>query len=128
LVALRLRRPDLDRPFRVPGGIRTAWIVSAVATGWSLLAAVCLLWPGFGTADPDAALPAGFQGQRATFELLVLCPIVALLVVCAGFYLLGRPSGRHPARGDVSSARHPAEDEDTAPSPLPVPDGRGRLG
>ena len=101
-VALRLRRPDLDRPFRVPGGIRTAWIVSAVATGWSLLAAVCLLWPGFGTAHPDAALPAGFEGQRTTFELLVLCPIAALLVVCAGFYLLGKPNGRHQAQDEVA--------------------------
>ena len=63
--------PELERPFRVPGGLGVAWLISVVATGWSLLAAVCLLWPGFGTADPDAALPAGFEGQRLQFELLV---------------------------------------------------------
>ena len=49
-VALRLREPNLDRPFRVPGGVRMAWLVTGLATGWSLLAAVCLLWPGLGTA------------------------------------------------------------------------------
>ena len=49
-VALRLREPSLKRTFRVPGGVRIAWLVTGLATGWSLLAAVCLLWPGLGTA------------------------------------------------------------------------------
>jgi amino acid transporter len=108
-VALRVRRPELERPFRVPGGIRTAWLVSAVATGWSQLAAACLLWPGFGSSNPDAALPAGFEGQRVTFELLVLCPIAVLLPVCVGFYLLGRPSAR---RQDDIHAGVPLEHAD----------------
>src|SRR3954454_13720585 len=82
-VVLRIRYPDLDRPFRVPGGIGVAWLVSIVATAWALLASICLLWPGFGTSDPDASLPAGFEGQRATFELLVLIPIAAMLPICA---------------------------------------------
>ena len=47
-------RPELERPFRVAGGLGGAWLISIVATGWSLLVAVCLLWPGFGTADPNA--------------------------------------------------------------------------
>jgi len=99
-VALRLRYPHLDRPFRVPGGIGVAWMVSIAATAWALLATVCLLWPGFGTSDPDAALPAGFEGQRATFELLVLCPIAAMLPICACLYALGRPR----TRGQVVSS------------------------
>jgi len=95
-VALRIKRPDLDRPFRVPGGNGVAWLVSIVSTGWALLATVCLLWPGFGTSDPDASLPAGFEGQRATFELLVLIPVVAMLPVCAGLYALGGAPKRRP--------------------------------
>jgi amino acid transporter len=94
-VALRIRQPDLERPFRVPGGTGVAWLVSITATAWALLAAVCLLWPGFGTSDPDASLPAGFEGDRATFELLVLCPVAAMLPLCAGLYALGRASARH---------------------------------
>lgn len=89
-VALRLREPALERPFRVAGGLPVAWLITIVATGWSLLAAVSLLWPGFGTADPDAALPAGFAGDRATFELLVLVPIGALLLVHTVFYVVDR--------------------------------------
>jgi hypothetical protein len=129
-VVLRLRRPDLERPFRVPGGIRTAWLVSVVATGWSLLAVVCLLWPGFGTPDPDAALPAGFEGQRATFEMLVLSPIAALLPACAGFYLLGRPSSRRQASSPAVPTSAPVPVELAAASePLvseaPVRSGSG---
>ncbi len=88
-LALRLRRPDLERPFRVPGGQAVAWLVTVSATAWSALAAVCLLWPGFGLADPDSALPAGFAGDRSTFELLVLAPIAGLAVLAVVLYLLG---------------------------------------
>ena len=89
-VALRIRRPDLPRPFRVPGGLATAWVISIVSTAWALLATICLLWPGFASSNPDASLPAGFEGQRATFELLVLCPVALVLPICAGLYVLGR--------------------------------------
>jgi glutamate:GABA antiporter len=89
-VALRLRHPALLRPFRVPGGMWAAWLVSIMSTAWAMLATVCLLWPGFGTADPDASLPDGFEGDRATFELLVLTPIALMLPLCASLYALGR--------------------------------------
>ena len=65
---LRRRRPGLPRPFLVPGGRAGAAVVTIAATGWSALAAACLLWPGLGTAHPDAHLPAGFAGQRGLFE------------------------------------------------------------
>jgi amino acid transporter len=93
-VALRVREPGLKRPFRVPGGARTAWLVAGLATGWSLMAAICLLWPGLGTADPDAALPAGFVSQRGQFELLVLVPIGAVITVTTAYHLATRPRGR----------------------------------
>jgi glutamate:GABA antiporter len=88
-IALRLRRPELVRPFRVPGGTPVAWAVSIIATAWSLLAAACLLWPGFGLADPDAALPGGFEGDRLQFEALVLTPIALVVVLACVFYRLG---------------------------------------
>jgi glutamate:GABA antiporter len=80
-VALRIRQPELERPFRVGGGNGVAWAVSILATGWSLLVAVCLLWP--------TALPDGFEGQRLEFELLVLAPVVAVAALGCLFYRLG---------------------------------------
>jgi hypothetical protein len=63
---------------------------SNLATGWSLLVTACLLWPGLGTADPDAALPAGFEGQRLQFELLVLAPLAVVFVAGTVFHLASR--------------------------------------
>jgi amino acid transporter len=91
-LALRLRRPDLDRPFLAPGGRPAAWLITALATGWSLLVTACLLWPGLGTADPDASHPAGFEGQRLQFELLVLAPLAAVVAACTAFHLASRRS------------------------------------
>jgi glutamate:GABA antiporter len=95
-VALRIRRPDIDRPFRVPGGLPVAWLVSIVATAWSLLATACLLWPGFATRRPDDSLPAGFAGERLQFELLVLAPVALVLLAACTFHVLGR---RHEEPG-----------------------------
>ena len=71
-----------------------AWLVAGLATGWSVLAAICLLWPGLGTADPDAALPAGFASQRGQFELLVLVPIGAVIAVATAYCLTTRLGSR----------------------------------
>jgi amino acid transporter len=80
-VTLRIRRPDLERPFRVAGGRIGAWAVSILATGWAVLAAACLLWP--------ATLPDGFAGERLQFELLVLAPVIAVAALGCLFYRLG---------------------------------------
>ena len=86
---LRRTRPDIDRPFRVPGGTGTATLVTVASTAWALLAAICLLWPGFGTADPSASLPAGFEGDRFGFELHVFVPLALLAVLAIVFHRLG---------------------------------------
>jgi amino acid transporter len=95
-LALRLRRPDLERPFLAPGGRPVAWLIAILATGWSLLATACLLWPGLGTGDPEAALPAGFEGQRLRFELLVLVPLAVVVAACALFQVAGRRPASRP--------------------------------
>jgi glutamate:GABA antiporter len=97
-LVLRRREPGLERPFRVPGGTALAWLVTVLTTGWMGLAAVCLLWPGLGTAHPDAALPAGFAGQRVQFELLVLTPIALVVLATLAYQLTaGRRAGRTPS-------------------------------
>jgi hypothetical protein len=76
-------RPGPGRPGR-------AWLITVLATGWSLLVTACLLWPGLGTAVPDASLPAGFEGQRLQFELLVLAPLAAVVAACTVFHVTSR--------------------------------------
>jgi glutamate:GABA antiporter len=83
LVRLRHTHPDRPRAFRVPGGGAGALAASALATGWSALALAAALWPGLGTADPDAHLPDGFAGQRLAFTLTELVPLAAVLAAAA---------------------------------------------
>jgi amino acid transporter len=89
LARLRFSRPEVPRPYRVPGPRWVAVAVSAVCFVWALLATVCLLWPGFGTSDPASAVPAGFAGQRLQYELSQFVPLLVLVVLGVGFYLLG---------------------------------------
>lgn len=102
---LRLRRcaPDLDRPFRIPGGGAVAWLLTVLATGWSLLVAICLLWPGFGTAHPDDHLPSGFEGQRLHFEVLTFIPVVLVVVAAAAYVVTHRSEPLAPGTAEQPS-------------------------
>jgi amino acid transporter len=100
LVRLRRSHPDRPRAFRVPGGAAGALAASALATGWSAIALVAVLWPGLGTGDPDAYLPDGFAGQRLAFTLSELVPLAAVLVAAFLLSRLGRRHERAPATAD----------------------------
>ena len=90
LVKLRYSHPHVPRPYRVPAAREPgAWICSLLCTGWAALATVALLYPGFGTAHPDDALPEGFENARGAFERSQFVPLA--LLVCLGlvFYASG---------------------------------------
>jgi arginine/lysine/ornithine decarboxylase/amino acid transporter len=94
VVRLRRTRPDRPRPFRVPGSEAGVLAAAVLATGWSAVALAAALWPGLGTADPDAHLPDGFAGQRLAFTLAELVPLAAVVVAAV---LLPRPRPAPPA-------------------------------
>src|SRR5206468_4026396 len=79
LVRLRKTHPEVDRPYRVPGGMTGVWVVAGLSTLWALVATVALLWPGFGvgwfgtSGSPDDALPKGIS--RGSFELTQILPL-----------------------------------------------------
>jgi amino acid transporter len=97
LVKLRYSHAHVPRPYRVPGGLAGAWIVSVLTTGWAALATVALLYPGFGTSDPDAALPEGFANQRGAFETSQFVPLAVLIGLGLLFYWMGTPTRRTTA-------------------------------
>jgi glutamate:GABA antiporter len=92
LIKLRYSHPHVPRPYRIPGGMAGAWIVSILTTGWAILATVALLYPGFGTSDPDSSLPEGFEHQRASFEASQFIPLAVLVGLGLIFYWMGRPT------------------------------------
>ncbi len=87
LIMLRRSHPHVHRPYSVPGGMLGALIISVLTTFFAFLATLGLLWPGFGTANPDSSLPTGFG--RSEYELTQILPLLVLLGVGILFYIAG---------------------------------------
>lgn len=98
LIRLRYTQPSVPRPYRVPGGNIGVWSCGVIVTLWALLATVTLLWPGVGvgwfgtTGKPDDSLPSGFAGQRLTYEMTQIVPLVGFLLAGLLFYAMGAPT------------------------------------
>ena len=84
LVKLRYSRPDMERPYRVPGGVAGAWICSVVPTFWALLATVALIWPGFGVNWFGGG---GNPRRHGDDLLLVVRPVCVCVQHAAGMAL-----------------------------------------
>jgi amino acid transporter len=97
IIKLRYSHAHVPRPYRIPLGNAGAWVVGVLCTAWAALATVALLYPGFGTSDPDAALPAGFEHQRAAFERSQFIPLAILVLLGLIFYAAGTPTRRKAA-------------------------------
>ena len=122
LVKLRYSRPDVERPYRVPGGMAGAWICSVVPTFWALLATVALIWPGFGVnwfgggGNPNDNLAAlSFSHQRLQYELTQIVPLAVIVGVGVVFYLLGGKTRRETAAEPVAPVYVPADHHEPAP-------------
>jgi amino acid transporter len=104
LIKLRYSRPEVERPYRVPGGTAGAWVCSVVPTFWALLATVALIWPGFGVGwfgtggNPNDDLAAlSFSHQRMAYELSQIVPLAVIIVIGVIFYVLGRSTRQNVA-------------------------------
>jgi amino acid transporter len=106
LIRLRYNHAHVPRPYRVPGGMAGAWIVSVLTTAWAALATVALLYPGFGTSHPDASLPSTFTGQRGAYELSQFLPLGVLVALGLLFYVFGTNTRRSEV--DVPLVEAPA--------------------
>src|SRR3954449_8098383 len=89
VIKLRYTHPRVPRPYRIPWGNKGAWICGVLCTAWSMLATLALLYPGFGTSDPDSSLPAGWAGQRGSYELSQFLPLAVLIGLGLVFYAMG---------------------------------------
>jgi amino acid transporter len=94
VIKLRYTHGHVPRPYKIPWGNKGAWICGVLCTAWSMLATVALLYPGFGTSDPDSSLPDGWAGQRGAYEASQFIPLAVLIALGVLFYLLGAPTRR----------------------------------
>ncbi|MDQ2730070.1 MAG: APC family permease [Armatimonadota bacterium] len=100
LAILRRTYPEVNRPYRVPGGSLGALICSVVVTAWCALSTVALIWPGFGvgsfgtTGKPDDSLPSSFSHHRMDYELSQIIPLLFFVGLGILFYWMGRDTRR----------------------------------
>lgn len=105
LVALRLRRPDVPRPYRVPFGLRGFLTCAGLAYAWIVVGSWCALFPGVleGLFGIDYDFHDVWGVSRASFEAFTLGTVAALLVVG----LIGIKAARRqdePSRTEASRA------------------------
>lgn len=111
LVRLRYSRPEVDRPYRVPGGMAGAWICTVLPTFWAVVATVFLLWPGLGVnwfgagGNPNDSLAfVDFSHQRLQYELTQFVPLAVIVAVGVVFYFLGRPTRQEAGEAAAAGA------------------------
>jgi amino acid transporter len=84
---------DVQRPYRVPFGNVGMWVAVVLTVGFCVLGTISVIYPGFGTSDPEAALTTlGWGGQRAQFEFLQIAPLIVMALIGVAFYLLATPT------------------------------------
>lgn len=87
-LALRIKYPNIHRPFVVPGGMVGAVIVTVLPFAYAAVASVFLLWP-----TDSAITNSGFS--RTTYELANFIPLAIIVVLTAVFYVWGQAEKRN---------------------------------
>jgi amino acid transporter len=85
---LRYKYPHVPRVYKVPGGMLGAWIVTALAFLYALIAVVFIL-------VPSGATIASSGVSRLTYELTQFIPLVLIILLTIGFYILGHNDKRN---------------------------------
>ena len=103
VIKLRYKYPDVARPYRIPGGTVGLWVVGILTTAWAALTTIAIIWPGIGTADPNASLPTSFAGERLQYTLSQVIPLGAMVLIGLAFYAFGAPTRRQAALAAAAS-------------------------
>ncbi|GLV55296.1 putative amino acid permease [Dictyobacter sp. S3.2.2.5] len=88
LLLLRRKQPGVRRPYRVPGGIGGAWLVTILSMFYTVIVSYFLIFPDDGTIKSSGV-------TRMTYELTQLIALGAIILLTTIFYLWGRAERRH---------------------------------
>jgi glutamate:GABA antiporter len=92
VIRLRYKYPDIERPYRIPGGTAGLWLAGILTTAWALFTTIAIIYPGIGTAHPDDSLPSGFAGERLQYTLSQVIPLIVMILIGLAFYAAGWPT------------------------------------
>lgn len=77
---LRYKYPQVHRPYKVPGGILGAWIVTILPLTFAVIASVFILWP--------SSVPTGIS--RSTYEWTQFAVLGLIVLLTIVFYIWGQ--------------------------------------
>jgi amino acid transporter len=91
LVVLRKKRPDVHRPYRVPGGMFGAWVCVVLTEIVVVLTGVTLLWPGLidRLVGQSYDIQANWGVSRAFFESVTLGSFAVIVLIGVVFWWIG---------------------------------------
>ena len=93
VIKLRYSHPDVNRPYRVPGGNAGAWVCGIIATLWIALAAWVAIFPD--TLERALGVGYGFVDSwgvtQARFEVFTLGTLAVVLAFGIVGYFFGAP-------------------------------------
>jgi glutamate:GABA antiporter len=116
VIRLRYKYPHIQRPYRIPGGMIGLWVAGVLTTAWAAFTTLAVIYPGLGTASPDASLPSGFAGERMQYTLSQVIPLVVMVLIGLGFYVLGRRTRQQQEPAVAAAAAVLAGDGEAAAS------------
>lgn len=77
---LRYKYPNVPRPYKVPGGLVGAWIVTLLPLAFAVIASIFILWP--------SSVPGGMT--RLTYELTQFIVLGIIVLLTLVFYVWGQ--------------------------------------
>jgi amino acid transporter len=106
LVALRIKYPNVHRPYRVPGGMAGAWIAAIITEAFVVVTAITVLWPGAINAwfGQSYSVKANWGVSRTFFESVALGAFGAMIAIGILFWVAGERSRRRGLLGTVASS------------------------
>lgn len=87
-IILRYKYPDVRRPYKVPGGMLGAWIVTLLPLAYAVIASWFIVFP------TDSAVK-NVGVTRVTYELSQLIPLGIIVLLTIVFYVWGQSEKRN---------------------------------
>ncbi len=79
---LRNKYPNVRRPYKVPGGMVGAWIVTLLPLAYAAVASFFILWPTDATVANNGV-------TRFTYEMTQFVPLAIIVLLTTVFYIWG---------------------------------------
>jgi glutamate:GABA antiporter len=103
LVILRRRYPQVERPYRVPGGQVGAWAAVIISEAFVIVTVITLVWPGAINAlfGESYSVESSWGVSRVFFESVTLGSLAVMIALGLVFWAIGE---RNRRRGIVGIA------------------------